>query len=170
MAKETKAPENEGVAIVAKLTPATMKFNAAAAKSTGKKTFLGRIAGIADGLKIVKATNGDVHTAITGTFIGVNGETGAQYRSGVLYLPTGIHDLVQNAVDAGLDDDGKPLPYNAVEFGIDLHSVPSNNLSGYSYEANPVIQAKESDPASELLARMAETKALPAVKASKSDD
>lgn len=157
----TKTQKQNETAIVAKLTVATMKFEPARAKSEGKKVFLGRIMGIADGLKTVKAANGDVHTAITGTFLGLNAKTQDEYRSGVLYLPTGIHDLVQNAVDAGLDENGKPT-YTAVEFGIDLYAVPAGTPAGYSYEANPVIQAQESDPVAELRAKMDEAKALPA--------
>lgn len=157
--------------IISKLTVAQMKLNPTAAKTNEKKTLLGRIYGIASGIKTVKAANGDVHFALTGDFRGTNAESGDNYRSGVLYLPSGIHEMVQDAVDGGLDDNGKPV-YREVKFGIDLFAVPANNPIGYSYQATPVIQATEADPLAELEAEMAEAKPLPApkAKAKKSDD
>jgi hypothetical protein len=149
--------------IVSKLTPAVMKFNPGRAKVDDKKVLLGRVYGIASGVKQVKAGNGDVHFALTGDFRGVNSDTGINYRSGVLYLPAGIHDMLQAAVDGGLDENGKPI-YRDVKFGIDLFAAPAKNPIGYSYEATSVIKAVEADPLAELEAEMNEAKPLPTPK------
>jgi hypothetical protein len=155
--------------IVSKMSVKTLKANPALAKAENKRVFLCRIVGIAGGLVTKVDTRGEPITGITGNFRGKNVVTHEEYESGVLYLPGGIQEMLENAVNKGeLDKNDKPI-YEAVEFALDIYSVPASNPIGYSYEAEPVFKAKEADPLSELMAKAEEARNLPALEAAKDD-
>lgn len=151
--------------MVSKITVKTVKCKPAKAKAEERRVPMMRCFGIASGLKTVVAANGDVHTAITGDFKAQNIETGDTFVSGVLYLPAGIHDLLQSAVDGGLDKNDKPV-YRPVKFGLDIYAVPSTVPAGYSYEATPIIEAQEDDRLAELAQALP---ALPSYDGAKAD-
>ena len=148
--------------ILTKMSVKTMKANAARAKAENKKVHLARIFGIAQGLKSVVDNRGEPITALTGQFRGTNVETGENFSAGVLNLPGGIHEMVENAVDTGtVDAKDRPI-YTPGEFAFDISSAPATNRIGYSYEAESLVKAKESDPLEELIGKISEAKALPA--------
>lgn len=116
---------------------------------------LARIFGLADGIKQVEdKTNATVHLALTGKFQSINAQNGQITRSGILYLPKGIHEVVMNAV--------KQLEEGSVvRFGLEVRSVKASNPIGYSYEAIDLLPVQEKDPLSELADVIAK-KQLPA--------
>lgn len=129
--------------IVSKLTIKTMGCKPQLAAALGQKVPVARIMGIAYGTKVVEAANGDVFTAITGQFEGTNLETGQVFQSGVLYLPAGFHEQIADP----LKKENAP---EQIEFAMELYAVPADNLSGYSYEAKPLIKIVEADPLASL--------------------
>ena len=115
---------------VTKLTLKTMGCNPARAAAAKSKVALARIYGVATGVKIKTDTKGDTFEAITGTFEGVNLETGEIFRSGLLFLPGGIHEtLTVHAREDGA----------AVRFGLEIFAIPATNPIGYSYSAKSLL-------------------------------
>jgi hypothetical protein len=121
-----------------------------------------RIFGKADGIKMGEDKQGKVWSALTGSFAGVNLDSGEEFRSGKLFLPSGIHETVENAVRT-IEADGKEG--QSVQFALEIHSIEASNPIGYSYRAINLVPAEAVDELTALrqqieLAR--DAKALPA--------
>ena len=142
-----------GINIVTKMSVKTIGADPAKGK-TGR-VHLARIFGIASGIKVAKGTNGDILYGVTGDFRGqIPDAPEDTYQSGVLYLPSGINELLLQAVDSGeVDKNNKPV-FREVKFAFDIFSKPASNPAGYQYEATPVIDAKETDAMSELSSQL----------------
>lgn len=144
-----KKSSNAGMEVLAKMAVATMGFDASVAKTKGE-TPLGRIYGTADHLVAKKDRDGNPIIGIGGQFQGDNYKTGVRARSGIAYLPSGIHEQIISGVDTGeLDDKDKPV-YRSVKFALEIIAVPSSNPHGYSYKAKNLIDMEEDDPLDEL--------------------
>lgn len=124
------------------------------------------IVGIADGIKQVEdPVHGKVFYPLTGRFEGINPENGNKTRSGVLYLPSGIHENFEAAVRKLEDGD-------SIQFAVEIRAVRSDNPQGYSYEAVDLLPPREVDPLSEIadkvsgkqIASVQPTSALPTPK------
>jgi hypothetical protein len=105
------------------------------------------IMGKASGIKMGEGGDGRMWTALTGTFRGVNLTTGKAFRSGKLFLPAGIQDVVEGAV--------KQLPVDggAVKFAMRIESIKATNPIGYSYQAVNLMPIEaENDELADLIA------------------
>ena len=105
-----------------------------------------QILGKATGVKSGEDSTGRVWSALVGDFLGVNLEDHKQYRSGKLFLPSGIHETIESAV--------KSLPESGgvVKFALELRSVKASNPIGYSYQAVSLIPiAAESDNLTDVI-------------------
>jgi hypothetical protein len=78
-------------------------------------------------------------------------------RSGVCYLPPGVHEEVVEAVEEmhriwrDENPDSKLGPVGVVEFAFDIGTIKATNAAGYSYACTPVkTKAKEIDPFAQL--------------------
>jgi hypothetical protein len=146
------------IKMVAKLTTKNMGANPRDIHGVpkGKHLVIAKILGIADGAKQVEdARDGRIFYPITGRFKAV-AEDGTETRSGVLYLPSGIHENLLAGV-RGLQD-GEHL-----RFALELRAVHADNPVGYSYEAVDLMPRKEVDPLDELMLPAGQAKqALPA--------
>lgn len=112
------------------------------------------IVGIADGVKRVEdPVHGKVYFALRGRFEAVNAEDGEKTRSGVLYLPGGIHETYQAAVE-NLEEG------ESIRFAIELRAVRAANPAGYSYEAVDLLPVKEVDPLDDIMAAVSSAKQL----------
>lgn len=126
---EGGASESEAaVAFLPKLTVATLGTVPARAKAEKKRVHLARVMGIATGTKLKADQAGEPIVAIIGTFEGKNIETGDTAQSSVLYLPGGIQEVIEAAVD-GREDKNAGVP-----FALDIFSKPDNNKAGYTYD------------------------------------
>ena len=114
------------------------------------------ILGKASGIKTGEDNTGRIWSALTGMFLGKNLETDETFRSGKLFLPSGIHDAVEAAVKTLPPDGG------VVKFALELRSVEAKNPIGYSYQAvNLIPMEAETDELAELVALIpAPTKAI----------
>lgn len=118
------------------------------------------IVGIADGIKQVEdPVHGKVFYPLTGRFEGINPETGTKTRSGVLYLPTGIHETYEAAVRKLEEGD-------SIRFAIEIRAVRAENPAGYSYEAVDLLPLQEVDPLSEIANKLT-AKAAPQLESPK---
>jgi len=116
--EQTASPEMIGVT--------KMSVNSIAGKRAMGKICV--ILGKATGIKTGEDANGKVWEALTGTFQGHNLQTGEVFRSGKLFLPSGIHEPILEAV--------KGLPENgSVKFALEFRRVEAENPIGYSYQA-----------------------------------
>lgn len=160
--KDKEAPA--AISIVPKITVATMGCNPSQAKADDKKVLVARVAGKASGLKHTVGKDGDPTTGVTGEFFGVNAQKGTQFQSGVLYLPSGIIELLIDAVvgEGELDANDKPI-FNRIEFAFEIFAVPAKNPIGYSYQAKTLMEAKASEDQERFLALISggNQKALP---------
>lgn len=118
-------------------------------EGTDKPKRLCLIYGVASGFKSGEDNKGQLWSAITGSFEGVNIETGDVYRSGKLFLPNGIQEVVEAALK-GTGDNG------SIKFGLELRSVKASNPIGYSYQAVPLVKPSADDPLAEMRAGIAE--------------
>jgi hypothetical protein len=132
----TEAPEES---FIAKLTIKDMKCRPAAPEEGQAYRALARIAGVARGI-VTKPNRetGEVHIALAGDFIGTNVVTGREFRSGVLYLPSGAHEQMTSQFNGE-----NPSP---IEFAVEIRTVTSSNRIGYSYEVVPLFKAAAVDP------------------------
>lgn len=96
-----------------------------------------------------KAGNPQTFEQIVGQFEGIPSEplkdgddVITAIQSGVLYLPSGIHERVASV----LKGDDAP----SVEFAIELYTVKATNPAGYSWEAREVIKSTAADPLTKM--------------------
>lgn len=119
--------------------------------SGGSAKILCRIYGMAKSLKSGEDKNtGNVWTALQGEFEGVNIEPdsedfGKTLRSGKLFLPSGIQDVIESAIREIENTAGGSAAANVV-FGLEIRSVKASNRIGYSYEAKNLMPPKQQDP------------------------
>lgn len=113
--------------------------------ATDKGTPIAIILGMASGLKdVVDKVRGETFHALVGEFEANNLETGEVFRSGVLYLPTGIHDMIEGGV--------KKLQGESdfVQFALQIIAVKANNPAGYTYQAKSLVPSQTVDPLTKL--------------------
>jgi hypothetical protein len=152
-----------------KLTAKTLGWDRIAIGSETKKVpaeggrvLLGRIVGIVNGLKqTVNADTGEIQNGLKGQFRGISSRNekgeivgidgGVKVTAGVCYLPGGIQDMIEGTLAVAKEADAKAT----VQFAIDLFAIPATNKAGYSFDADTLVQAEESDPLDTLLASAA---------------
>ena len=142
---KTAQPDSNG--IVSKLTSATLGCKPEIVKdmAKGTKAPLYRIMGRATGIKETKDTNGEVIYGLTGSFEGTNLVTGETMRSGVAFLPPGIHEMILEPLDKELAD-AQPGQEVELQFGFDIFTVAAPNKAGYTYAATDLFPTKRIDP------------------------
>lgn len=113
----------------------------------------------------------DVWTCLVGDFEAVNLQTQERFRSARLFLPSGIQDIIEVAVQR-LGDTGQ----KDIIFALELQTMKASNKAGYTYRAINLLPPKEADDPMFALrkeleelqlqralpAAAADTKALPA--------
>lgn len=154
MAKETEVNTPN---LVAKITMKTLGVSPAK-HATDKGAPIAVVMGMASGIKeVVDKVRGDVYHALVGEFEAENLETGEVFRSGVLYLPAGIHDMVEGAV--------KKLQGESdfVQFALQINVIKSASSAGYAYQAKSLIQNRQVDPLNDLRASLATSAEKPAL-------
>lgn len=169
--------------LVGKLTPKALGWDriaigGATAKvpADGGRVFLGRIAGIVGGFReTLNSDTGEVQRGLKGNFRGMSSrnvtddkgnDTGVQIvvTSGVCYLPGGIQEMIEGSLLAAQDVTSGGNAKATVQFAIDLYAIPATNKAGYSFTAETLVEAAQSDPLALLLAQ-AEGTATPALEA-----
>jgi len=150
---KTAQPDANG--IVSKLSNATLGCDPliVKGKAAGTKAPMYRIMGRATGIKEAKDTNGEVIYGLTGSFEGTNLVTGQVMRSGVAYLPPGIHEMILEPLDKEIAAAGAGEAV-ALEFAFDVFAVAAPNKSGYSYSAIDLIPATRKDPFDDMRAAL----------------
>lgn len=134
------------VSEIGKITMATIGAGAIAktVAAEGKgEAVCARLFGMATGIKLKTAANGDVFESIVGSFEAVNAATGEVFQSGVLYLPAGLHERVAEALKA----DDAP---SSIEFGIEVIAYHAKNPQGYSWKAKQLFKPSAADPLASL--------------------
>lgn len=160
MTDKTETTAAAAVPFLPKISVATLGCVAARAKAEKKRVHLCRIMGIITGTKFKTDQAGEPITAVIGTFEGQNIETGNVAQSSVLYLPSGIQEVLESASDARKDTSA------GLPFAVDVFSLPSSNKAGYTYDAEFIQKpAGAVDPLEALRAAVAEEKPVEAVKA-----
>ncbi len=132
--------------LVSKITMKTIGVKPAA-HATDKGTPIAVVFGTASAIKdVVDKIRGDVYHALVGEFEAENLETGETFRSGVLYLPAGIHDMLEGSV--------KKLESETdfVQFALQILAVKATNAAGYGYQAKSMIPSRTVDPLTEMRA------------------
>lgn len=143
MAKEQTQQTPEKFAMIAKISISTMGCTPV---GTPEPTRLAMIFGRATGIKVGEdKVRSRTFSTLTGSFEGVNLATGQRFRSGKLYLPGGIHEAVEAAVQT--EESGV---FNAVKFGLEIRSIKANNPIGYSYQAVPLWEPTAIDELDEM--------------------
>lgn len=99
-----------------------------------------RIYGSVSDIKTKKLPNDDIGQALVGSFEGQNAATGEIKRSGVLYLPAGIQDVLVAAVKAQGETD------QPIQFGLDLYIRHAGNPAGYEWDCKKVLKEAAIDP------------------------
>lgn len=111
---------------------------------------LGRIAGTISKLKtMVNQTNGDVQVGLIGNFRGMSSKVGVdEVSSGTCYLPSGIQAMLEGALAEAKATNDKAT----VSFVMDIYAISAKNAAGYSFEAEPIVEAQLDDPIGRMLA------------------
>lgn len=159
-AAATAAPTS----ILPKLTIKDLGCNAkatAAAPKIGDRVPLARIYGVANGVKVKEdKRSGEFHSALKGTFRGKVVQEGVEtngqiFSSGLLYLPGGIHELIE----APLMEAEAAGNVGEVKFALDIWAVRNGNAAGFSYGATIVGEPMQNDPLAEMEAMLGITAA-----------
>ena len=121
----------------------------------GKETkWLLEVFGVATDIKRGTTDKGDWY-AFVGAFQALNMETGAVYRSGVLFVPDIVGNLILPKITAE--------ETNSVEFGFRIGvGADDSSATGYVYHAEPLLPVDENDPVELLSRKLSEVKALSA--------
>jgi len=107
---------------------------------------LGRIVGIATGIKTGVGNNGQPYVGLKGSFEAQPADASLpRVRAGVCFLPPGIAEMVATKLA------GENAP-DSVQMAFDITAVKAANPIGYSYEVMPLIEVSETDPLEQLLA------------------
>lgn len=127
---------------------------AVTALPAGEKWPLARIYGVLGETRFKDsvALPGSVELMLVGEFEAINLETGEVFRSGKLYLPPGIAELMQKTLIKLQSEDEKA----SVEFAFEIRTVHATNPIGYSYEAQAIGSAKKVDALAQLRGAMAQ--------------
>lgn len=146
---EVKAPEVKAKIVIKDMG----NPKKASALEAGQRHYLGRMSGFASSTVQKVGNNGDPVTGMKGQFKAVRAEDRAVIQSGVAYLPTGIQELITEAIP---DGDGR------VQFVLDIYSQPASNPIGYEYVAVSAAPVKQEDAFAALEAEAKPMPALPA--------
>lgn len=144
MAEEVEVSGEESY--VSKLTIKTLGCNPsmvkALAKDQGTKLSLCRMYGKATAVAYQEdKDNGKMYTFFKGTFEGINLQDGVVLRSGKMFLPEGISNVVETAIKSAQEND----PKASVSFAFEIRSVQATNPIGYSYEAVAIQKPEAED-------------------------
>jgi hypothetical protein len=127
-----------------------------------KPILICRIWGLASEVKSGEdRRTGTPWTALAGEFAGVNLQDGVEdygksFRSGKLFLPGGIQEVVEKAVsEMKRDKTGS----GSVRFALELFSAAAVNPSGYTYHAKNIMKVESIDPLTELMKSLPPTAA-----------
>lgn len=134
------------------LTSFNPKFYAAVLASAGE-AYVGTLVGVAD--KVVKSKGPDGVSefyGLGGTFAAKIGDK--EIRSGKLFMPDAFIDPIISLFEPELNDKGEVVKpgVDSVQLGYHVKLIKADNPAGYSWSLTPIIEAKENDPLSELLA------------------
>lgn len=116
---------------------------------------LARIFGVATDTKTDEdKRTGNVWTALVGDFEGINLISGKRFKSAMLFLPSGIQEVIEGPVVeiAHLRDAGEKVDSMRVEFALEIASIRATNAAGYSYQARNLQPVKRIDNLSGLRA------------------
>lgn len=123
----------------------------------GETVWLANVVGIARGIKTGMSSFGE-WAALMGDFIAVplvGDDTGKQYRTGQIFLP----DVILNMISASMDGNtGVEFAFKVGIYAAD-DSGDRASATGYEYTADFLIDMQENDPLATLM-----QKALPAPK------
>jgi hypothetical protein len=159
MPDETKtatSPDVSGeINMTGKLTLKTLGCNPSIVKTLEvNKVSIARMYGEAKAVKYQEdEAEGKVYTYFAGSFEGINLQDGTCLRSGKMFLPSGISEIMETAVTETLARDKNAT----IQFAFELLAVKSTNKSGYSYEAIALRKPEETDALAELRARIMST-------------
>lgn len=129
---------------VPKIAASTIGAKPAMSQIDGKPYLQFQVTGEATGI-VAKEKDGQTLFGLVGKFEAINAWTGEIYRSGVAYLPSGIHELATSVL---LNDAN-----SVVQFDLEVWSVPAANPRGYSWQAKEMSAIATNDPLQHIKAR-----------------
>lgn len=140
---------------ISKLTIATLGCNPSMVKTLPvgqNKLPVARLYGKVSDVKYQDdKAKGVIHTFFAGTFEGINLQDGNVQRSGKLFLPKGISEVVEAAVKNAQAKDDK----SSIAFAFEIRAVKATNPIGYSYEAVAIKNPEAEDELAEMRALVA---------------
>jgi hypothetical protein len=86
---------------------------------------------------------GQFYTSFVGTFEAINMQTGEVFQSGKMFLPKGISEMVETAVNKA----GENVQ---IAFAFEVRSIKANNPIGYSYRVLALQSPEAADELREL--------------------
>lgn len=126
------------MAMITKIT--TRKIGAVPSKDEPSELF--QVVGIATGIQAGESQFGE-WKAFIGTFKAVNLQTGEVFTSGKLFLPSVASNYLAGFLGGS----------DSVEFALQVNSIPSDNVIGYEYTVEPLIDFAEPKALAELSKR-----------------
>jgi hypothetical protein len=129
--------------IISKITMSSIKTQPSLVKTIEANELpLARIYGTLNEVRYqVDKDKGLNYVFFVGSFEAINMQDGEVYRSGKLFLPKGISELVETAVNKN--------PNESIEFAFEVRSIKATNPAGYSYK---VLALKSPEKTDELAA------------------
>jgi len=115
-----------------------------------------RVYGVATSTGIRKLTNSNTgeissYENIRGDFRAINLQSGQKFKSAVLYLPSGIHEMISEPLDSAKRNGERA----EIQFGLDLFSKRADNVAGYGYGAFILGDPEEVDVIAQLEEKIA---------------
>jgi len=137
----------EAPTVVSKLSVKTLGCDPKECIVQKKAVPLARFWGLAETVKyVVNRQTGDTNIALIGQFRGMNLQDGEVFESGVMYLPSGLHDQLSGPLIKDMEAHSLP----PIKFGIEVSATPAANPIGYSYQGKNFVKAEGHDPFAEI--------------------
>lgn len=131
-----------------------------AAENAPARFFVGRIFGVANGVKeYVDKNSGEIRYGLKGEFGGISSrkETDGieDARSKVCYLPDVAQQDVISKIAEVDPETGKPNVKGSVEFAFDIYAVKRETAAtGYVFDVDQLITVAENDPLANMFAKI----------------
>lgn len=138
---------DDGISVVSKLSTKVMGCKPMAVtlmEGADVKLAIARLYGICTGIGMqVNAEEGKSWVYFKGDMEGVNLQTGEIFKSGKLYLSSGISEQFETIVRKIQETEGDKTSIN---FAFEIRAVKSSSKVGYGYEAAQIVKPQEHDP------------------------
>lgn len=121
-------------------------------KEVLQAVIFGQITGLTGPKKLPNMQNGqeEITYGLVGRIEAVNVLSGEMFKTAILYLPSGFHDMFLGEAESQIKEGEQNV---ALAFALEFYSIPATNPRGYSWKAKNKLAMEKTDPLAGLRKR-----------------